>query len=82
MSTADKSSQRYVLPSDELPCHLRVVEGHGEDEAQRRNRTVDARRAHAGLRLMQLKTAKAAELGYPRIGLDRGFFARSEPYRP
>jgi len=42
----------------EMPCHLRSVEGHGEEEAQRRNRAVDARRAHAGLRLMQLKTPK------------------------
>jgi hypothetical protein len=42
----------------EMSCHLPVVEGHGEEEAQRRNRTVDARRTHAGLRLMQLKTPK------------------------
>ena len=48
-----------------MPCHLRAVEGHGEEEAQRRNRAVDARRTHAGLRLVQLKTAKI--LGRSRI---------------
>jgi hypothetical protein len=42
----------------EVPCHLGSVKRHGEEEAQRRDRTVDARRTHAGLRLMQLETAK------------------------
>jgi hypothetical protein len=47
----------------EVSCQLRAVERHGEEEAQRRNRAVDARRAHAGLRLMQLKAAKVLRRG-------------------
>src|SRR5262245_34816195 len=46
-----------------MPRHLGSVEGHGEEEAQRRNRSVDARRTHAGLRLMQLKAAKVLRRG-------------------
>jgi hypothetical protein len=42
----------------EVPCRLGSVERHGEEEAQHRNRAVDARRTHAGLGLMQLETAK------------------------
>jgi len=34
------------------------IERHGEEETQRRDRTVDARRLHAGLRLVQLETAQ------------------------
>jgi hypothetical protein len=31
-----------------------AVERHGEEEAQRRNRAVDARRQHAGLRVCEV----------------------------
>src|SRR5262249_32287578 len=56
----------------EIPCHLRAVEGHGEEEAQRGNRAVDARRTHAGLRLMQLKTAKILGRGRIRRAPEEG----------
>ena len=55
-----------------MPCHLRAVEGHGEEEAQRRNRAVDARRTHAGLRLMQLKTPKVLRRGGIRRAAEEG----------
>src|SRR5207253_3068348 len=42
-----------------------AVARHSEEEAQRRNRTVDGRRTHPGLRLMQLEAAKV--LGRCRI---------------
>jgi len=42
----------------EPPRQVRPVERHGEEEAQRRERTVDAWRLHAGLRLMQLEAAQ------------------------
>jgi hypothetical protein len=41
-----------------VPRYVCLTEGDGEEEAQRRNRPVDSRRTHAGLRLMQLKAAK------------------------
>ena len=37
---------------------IRPVERHGEEEAQRRDRAVDARRLHAALRLVQLEAAQ------------------------
>src|ERR1700682_2903075 len=49
-----------------MPCHLGAVERHGEEETQRHNRAIDARRTHAGLRLMQLEKAKILRRG--RIG--------------
>jgi hypothetical protein len=42
----------------EPPRKVRPVERHGEEEAQRRDRTVDAWRPHASLRLVQLETAQ------------------------
>jgi hypothetical protein len=42
----------------EPPGEVRPVERHGEEETQRRHRTVDARRLHAGLRLVQLEAAQ------------------------
>ena len=44
---------QVVGPNRASPCHLGAVERHGEEEAQRCNRAVDARRTHAGLRLSQ-----------------------------
>src|ERR1700758_1485901 len=48
-----------------MPGHLGTIECHGEKEAQRRNRAVDARRTDAGPGLMQLEAAKI--LGDGRI---------------
>jgi hypothetical protein len=41
----------------QTPGKLRPVEGHGEQEAQRRDRCIDARRLYAALPLVQLKAA-------------------------
>jgi hypothetical protein len=41
----------------ETPGKLRAVERHGEQEAQGRDRRVDARRLHAALPLVQLEAA-------------------------
>src|SRR6201981_2289580 len=49
-----------------MPGHLGAVERHGEKEAQRRNRAVDARRTYASPDLMQLKTAKILSDGLIR----------------
>src|SRR6201987_5972865 len=49
-----------------MPGHLGAVERHGEKEAQRRNRAVDARRTYASPGLMQLKTAKILRDGLIR----------------
>src|SRR5262249_43996082 len=50
----------------EVRGHLGAVERHGEKEAQRRNRAVDARRTYASPGLMQLKTAKILSDGLIR----------------
>ena len=42
----------------EPPGKVRPVERHGEEETQGRDRTVDARWLHAGLRLVQLEAAQ------------------------
>jgi len=47
-----------------------VVERHGEEETQRRNRAIDARRTNAGLRLMQLEKAKILRRGRIRRAAD------------
>src|SRR5262252_10775504 len=60
---------RYLarLPHEcEVPGHLGAVERHGEKEAQRRHRAVDARRTDASPGLMQLKTAKILSDGLIR----------------
>jgi hypothetical protein len=54
----DRRDFARLTHEGEVSRHLGSVEGYGEEEAQRRNRAVDARRTHAGLRLMQLKAAK------------------------
>jgi hypothetical protein len=43
-----------------VPGKLRVIERHGEQKAQGRDRRIDARRLHAALPLMQLKAAYIA----------------------
>ena len=61
------------LPHErEVPCHLGAVERHGEEETQRRNRAIDARRTHAGLRLMQLEKAKILRRGRIRRAAEKG----------
>src|SRR6202023_1991149 len=55
----------------EVPCHLGAVERHGEEETQRRNRAIDARRTHAGLRLMQLEKAKILRRGRIRRAAEK-----------
>jgi hypothetical protein len=54
------------MDDGEAAGQIGPVERHGEEEAQRRNRAVDARRLHAGLRLVHLETAKV--LGRGRVG--------------
>ena len=42
----------------EVPCHVRPVEGDGEEEANACHRGIDTRRTHTGLRLMQLEASQ------------------------
>src|SRR5712672_3795680 len=56
----------------EVPCHLGAVERHGEEETQRCNRAIDARRTHAGPRLMQLEKAKILRRGRIRRAAEKG----------
>jgi hypothetical protein len=53
-------------------CHLGAVERHGEEETQRHNRTIDARRTSAGLCLMQLEKAKILRRGRIRRAAEKG----------
>src|ERR1017187_698237 len=55
-----------------MPCHLRAVERHGEEETQRHNRAIDARRTHPDLRLMQLEKAKILRRGRIRRAAEKG----------
>jgi len=49
-----------------------AVERHGEEETQRCNRAIDARRTHAGLRLMQLGKGEDPQARpYPARGRER-----------
>ena len=57
----DAEYRRYppwVRHDGEPPCQIWPVERHREEEAQRRDRAVDARRLHAALRLVQPKEAQ------------------------
>src|SRR5258708_9959449 len=56
----------------EVPCHLGAVERHGEEETQRCTRAIDARRTHAGPRLMQLEKAKILRRGRIRRAAEKG----------
>ena len=65
----DAQHQRQLarlVDDGETARQIGPVERHGEEEAQRRDRAVDARRLHAGLRLVQLETAKI--FGRRRVG--------------
>src|SRR5712664_4459861 len=55
-----------------MPCHLGAVERHGEEETQRHNRAIDARRTRAGLGLMQLEKAKILRRGRIRRAAEKG----------
>ena len=55
-----------LMDDREATGQIGPVERHGEEEAQRRNRAVDARRLHAGLRLVHLETANI--LSRRRVG--------------
>jgi hypothetical protein len=61
------------LPHEcEVPCHLGAVERHGEEETQRHNRAIDARRTSAGLCLMQLGKGEDPQAWlYPARGRER-----------
>ena len=64
--------QRARLADErETAGEIGPVQRHGEEEAQRCNRAVDARRMHAGLRLMHLETAKIFRRGSIRRTADR-----------
>jgi hypothetical protein len=56
----------------EVPSYLGPIEGHGEEEAQRRYRAIDGRRPHAGLRLMQLEAAQILSGCRIRRAVDEG----------
>ncbi len=55
-----------LADQDEPPRQVRPVQRYGEQEAQRRDRTVDGRRLHAALGLMDRKATDI--LGCRRIG--------------
>ena len=64
---AQHQRQRARLADNgETAGKIGPVERHGEEEAQCRDRAVDARRPHARLCLMQLETAKI--FGRRRVG--------------
>ena len=52
------SAAARLVHDGETAGEIRPVERHGEEEAQRRDRAVDARRLHAALRLVQLEAAQ------------------------
>src|SRR5437773_2029531 len=51
-------SRRGLAHNREPAGKIRPVERHAEEEAQGRDRAVDARRLHAALRLVQLEAAQ------------------------
>jgi hypothetical protein len=58
LGAQDHRDLTRLTHESEVSRHLGSVEGHGEEEAQRRNRPVDTRRPYAGLRLVQLEAPK------------------------